>query len=238
MNKAERAGPNWELISTEIVEKLEAIHLDSRQKAEILYVLAKLKPAAWISFQSKAFEEGKENDPEIFYSDEEIEEYYIFLKSLNLPFHIFPKENKIENHKVGGLKKQFKFENVSTILAQSQESLAEVSKAAADKNHRALGLALGYPERAVNAFINKTGVNLYSLPKDVLASDAFIFSHTLTFSNDQWEEEIKHGERNAEFLKSISPKIYDEVRQKAMILYESMGVLDDNVRAKWMHKHS
>ena len=135
--------------------------------------------------------------------------------------------------KINGVKTEIRKNFVETAVAHSTDDLDLLLAALPNTDHKNMGLALGYPPTAVKAFSENTGrLNLYELPKEVLLSDAFIFSHTLTFSKDNWENEIKGGLMNAEFLKAVSPDIYEKMKEKADVLYKSMGVLDDDVRRK------
>ncbi len=234
MKTPENSPQNWETVEAPLVNRLERLHLDTRQKAEILYVKAGLKPASWIKFDTSMNIPSDNPEPVEFYTEEDIQEYYDFLKQLNLPFKILPRKIMPETQRISGVKTEIARHQVETAVAHSPDDLDKLLMAIPNMDHEKLGLALGYPPTAVKAFAeNKGRANLYKLPKEVLLSDAFIFSHTLTYSEDNWQNEIQDGLRNAEFLKTVSPQIYNQIKEKADVLYKSMGVLDDKTRGKF-----
>ena len=75
---------------------------------------------------------------------------------------------------------------------------------------KAIGMVLGFPETAIEAFIGeRRALSRKKLPDDVRKSESVRFCDFM-LSEDNWQEEIKQGQRYADFIKKVSPKIYQE----------------------------
>jgi hypothetical protein len=85
-------------------------------------------------------------------------------------------------------------------------------------NTRLFGLAVGYPETAVNAYENdpfhrKEGISIEELPEEVRNSDWIKFL-SFGLSRSNWREELSQVKRYAETIQLFAPKLYKEVLSK------------------------
>lgn len=224
-------------IDPKFIKQIEALNLDVDTKEEILLVVANEKPAAWINFDASMWHEGE--SPHVLKTENDIENFYEVIKKSGLHFKILPRKITTEKQKIKGEKIEVYRDKIEVLIANSDEKLKTLSKILENKtlDHELLGRALGIPETAIEAFIEKRQrLNLYKLPKEILLSDAFLFAPTRTFSEDNWEHEIIEGQKIADILKNVSPQIYNEKQKSTLRANEQQGLLSDEVRAKWSRK--
>jgi hypothetical protein len=87
-----------------------------------------------------------------------------------------------------------------------------------------LGLALGIPKTAVEAFVGKReSIHASDLPEKIRNGDAIIFL-TSTLSKEHWQDELQQGQKYADYIKSVSPDTYRRMHE------EYRGLSDDIIR--------
>lgn len=218
-------------IEHRLVEQIETLNLNVRQKGDILFVSMGLKPAALISFDAKIWHEG--GSPHIFKTEEDIENLYAIIRKSGLSFKVLPRNVMTEKQSIQKKKVNVYHDQIEILVGVNDVALRNLVQALDLKDHELIGRALGIPETAVEAFAGKRQrLNLYTVPKEDLTSEAFLFSFTPTLSKDNWRNEIQEGRRRAEAMKTVSPKVYEEMVQDTLKSYEEQGLLSDKVRRK------
>ncbi|PJA86711.1 MAG: hypothetical protein CO141_03305 [Candidatus Moranbacteria bacterium CG_4_9_14_3_um_filter_42_9] len=201
-------------ISPEFIEAVERSKLDADYKSELLLTKAGLKPATEIELPiSLKTEEGTNQ----YLTEDDILEIIELIKNSGLFYKIG--ERKIIEGTYGAfeapgkpaVRKPSTAESIQTFIANSQEQLDALAKVWGTEDDEAIGLALGIPRSAVEAFAGKREqINLHDLPEEVQNKEAAAFL-TPTLSRDNWQEEMKVGHARAAFIKKTCPKIYDEL---------------------------
>ena len=101
---------------------------------------------------------------------------------------------------------------MKVLIGRSKEDLDILIQALQTKSDELLGKAFGFPKTAIEAFTGKREkLDISALPQETRESDAVLFSSPF-LSKDNWREEIKQGQRDADFIKKISPIIYEEMK--------------------------
>lgn len=190
-------------ISPEFLENVESSKLDVDGKINLLLVKGGLKPTAIIDVPMR----GRK---EIFRTEEDLKSIESLIKDSGLAQDIDKEEvNSIEktNFFIGDSK-------------EAVERLKELIKTTTGEDRdREVGMLLGYPLSAVDAFVsgqlkaeerNEKIINREDLPSDMQEADAVVFS-PFALSKENWAEEIKQGQIWADYIKSLSPRIYQEM---------------------------
>jgi len=179
----------------------------SHDKASILLVHGNLKPSALIVMEGPAFRDLMA--PE-----------HITLASLDTLNAIFSELSlsSVKKTEIMEAKESGSYVEVVRFFIARDISTAEKLKLLFDTvsvNHAEIGRLLGYPETAVTAFLTPRMLNQADTPtstKEVSELNMRLLGHRL--SKDNWQEEVKYLERSGEYIKSISPVIYDLVTAK------------------------
>ena len=182
----------------------------SDDKVNLILTKAGLKPASELDINiSIQDERGKR----IFMNEQQVQAVLQAINESGLYHEIGQREVTNErSYTEDGIEKPYHRERFSIFISGTKEALERLKAAFASGSDEDIGRALGYPEGAIQAFAgNKPTLDLASLPKQTLQSDAMLFSSP-TLSAENWQEEIKIGQRNAEFIKNTAPKIYEEYR--------------------------
>lgn len=211
-------------ISTELIDKLEKQPIDPLQKADLLLVEAGIKPASLITITNKIWSEGEE--PHVFMEEDQIITLEEMIRKMNVLFQAIPITRKIaEIQKSEAEKVKVYADEVDLLVGATGENLERLSEAYVLHNHELLGRAVGIPETAIEAFLNKRDrLDLRTLPKNVLLSEEMTFS-TPTLSRDNWKEEVETGRVYANYLKKFSPHIYSELMNMRQKVLEQWGLL-------------
>lgn len=219
-------------ISPELIKEIEKASLFEENKVNLLLTYAGLKPASEITELTKTRRLGSQ-DHFINKTQEEIEQIISLIKKLNIPFKADmvtepvtfnssdeesePEEGEVEylqilmghtEQKLKILEDAMESRNKIHTLLEDQQIDIKSQKELWKKNDEELGLSLGFQPTAVQAYVgNKERLNKETLPKEITESEAFLFSQNI-LSKDYWQEEIKQGQKYADFIKSVSPNIY------------------------------
>ena len=171
----------------EKVKLLEKLNIGSAQKANIILVALGLKPATDLSL-------FKNNDSEA-----------VVEEALTKAGLVFADKG------IGG-EKQNKVAKIS--IARDEETLNRLLALSPSKDHEEYGRLMGYPETAVEAFVNK---KLLDEPTErkLIAASGNIFPMKL--SKDHWREEIEHLRTWNEAIKEYSLDTYEEAKGERVI---------------------
>jgi len=210
--------------STEEKEEIEMIAANSslslQDKIELVLVYLREKPASWPGLEVRFYKTGseKEKQKELEKLNQEGEEILKLLEILDLPHYTYKdKEEEEKTIRVG-----YHF-----IIAQDLEKLNQLKKAIEGfkegdlTKEKDIGLALGYPESAVEGFIKKETFDVFDkaeglrrLPKEKrekLKKEGVFKFLTFTPSEDSWEEELELVRRYQKIIQEKAPRMYDEV---------------------------
>lgn len=184
------------------IQQLENIPgIIANDKASILLVHAGLKPSALVVSEGPVFDNTK---APVHVEREVVESLNSVLHELGL---VYVRTSEIMTAMRGG------YVEVLRHFIAHDEPTAKRLKELFDnvsENHREIGILLGYPQSAVDAFLTPNMLEQSSTPvstDDVSARNMRLLGHRL--SKDNWREEVKYLEQSGNYLKSVSPRIFD-----------------------------
>ena len=190
------------------LEKLPAMLFED--KASILLVYGNLKKAAFVVMQGDIFHL---KDRPVHINAEYIDELGAILSELKL--HFTTTTEVMENSS----NKPYEHgqEVVRIFVAHDHETVKKLKSAFGDisNNHSEVGMLLGYPETSVKAFLTPDMLEWENHPvstEDVSEKNMRLLGHRL--SKKYWREEVKYLEASGNYLKTISPKIYQEITKQ------------------------
>jgi len=203
-------------ITPELIKNIEESKLSSDDKVNLILTKAGLKPTSEILLVIKS---EYENETTEHMSEEDIQKAINIIKESHLPFQLKEKEITKESYrtkKEPEIEKFYQREQMKILIGRSKDDLNFLIKALESKSDELLGKAFGFPATAIEAYTGKREkLDFSTLPKEIRESDAVLFSSP-TLSRDNWQEEIKQGQQYADFLKNISTRIYEEMRNVVM----------------------
>jgi hypothetical protein len=175
----------------------------SNDKASILLVHGKLKPTALIVMEGPAFDDEKHPT---HVAEESLATLEAVFRELGLHY---VQTTEIMTTMRGGYAEVLRF-----FIAHDQATAERLKTLFDDvmNNDREIGLLLGYPQTAVDAFLTPNMLEMANTPEsteDVSMLNMRLLGHRL--SKDNWREEVKYLEESGNYLKSVSPLIYDEM---------------------------
>ena len=196
-------------IPPELVKKIEQLKINPDHKVNLLLTKAGLKPASELELLiSTKDSEGKTVER---MTDEDIEQALAAIEELGLPRLV--KEREVDkrpfwSEEEPDIEKFFKEEKIDVLIGRSQKELDLLVEALKSGDEELIGRAFGYPPTAVEAFVGKReSIELKTLSEEAQEASYFL---TPTFSEDNWQEELKIAQRNADFIKKINPTIHAE----------------------------
>ena len=199
-------------ILPEFIRNLEELPLTADDKMNLLLTKAGLKPASEINLIIKSWYEGGITE---HMTDREVQETIDIIKESGLLFQLGEKiieKESYQTEKEPSTEKFYEREQMKVLISRSKENLDFLIEALKTKSDELLGKAFGFPQTAIEAFVDKREkLDIGALPKEVRESDAVLFSSPI-ISKDNWQEEIKQGQIYADFIKKVSPKIYKEMK--------------------------
>ena len=203
-------------ITPEEIKRIEGSKMDINDKINLLLTKGGLKSASKIVLVIKTQQDEGSTE---HMNEAEVQEALSIIQASGLPYRFKDREVIRESYRTKtdpGVERFFRREQMEILIGRSPEDLKFLERALESKSDEMFGKALGFPPTAVEAFVGKRKrLNRHSLPKDMQQSDGILFSSP-TLSQDNWEEEIKHGERRGEFIKNISLPLYHEMRSFAL----------------------
>lgn len=189
-------------------EKIELIEkssfLDTNEKIDLVLFLLGKKQTALMGDHRIARKRG-EKEKFLNYLTEKKEKIEELLNELEFVYRLG--ECKIEDDIIG----------YNIEIGKDEENLSKLIKACEKKDNKELGLILGYPETAAEAFPNKLldfREWRQALPKE--EKGALIKSNVLKFLNFQpserhWREELESVKEHQNLIKEKAPFLYEKI---------------------------
>lgn len=203
-------------IAPEFLKSVEESKLVIDDKVNLLLTKVGFKPASEILLVIKS-EYEKEITEHM--QEKDVQEVIEIIKKSGLPFQLGKRETIKESYQTEEepkIEKFFQREQMKILIGRSKEDLDFLVQALETKSDELLGRAFGFPETAIEAFVGKKEkLDISKLSKEIRESDAVLFSSP-TLSENNWQEEIKQGQSYADFIKKISPTIYEEMKAVAL----------------------
>lgn len=210
-------------VSPEFVREIEESKgFFNSEKIEILLVKAGLKPASTIMVV-KDWRDWSVNGQGRELTENEISHDSNLLIKSGTPHKVGggPESLDKKNKKctIGGQEGFCTPEGVKGIeilIGNTPAELKKLELAWVSGSHKLIGEAMGIPQTAIDAFTGKRPrLDLNTLPDEIKNSEAFIFMPTQILSADNWQEELKIGQKRADFIKRVSPLLYNLEMQKS-----------------------
>lgn len=167
----------------EKIAKIEQLKFGNRQKAGLILVLLGEKPAVEVALHGW-------NDPPRKFAE--------VIKEIGLNFE----EVEFEDRALTPSKLVTRF-----AIAKDKETALKLKSLDPARDHREYGHLMGYPESAVEAFVNdgeKTTLT-WDMTKEVPVVD-------FRLSKDNWREELKISQRWNDTIKKHAPELYQEIQ--------------------------
>lgn len=193
------------------MELIEKSPLESWGKRDLILVVLDEKPAAWLSLEHRFYkEEALEEKPKIL---ERLSKEKIATKKVLDKLGLVYEDEAFEEEEQKTYNIGYHFS-----ISKDPEKLARLTKA---RDDREIGLSLGYPRTAVDAYVNGTLLDYEelrkSLPQERLQAlqkegvFKFLDFHP---SKDHWQEELEIARKRLALIKEKSQKIYQEIIEK------------------------
>lgn len=194
-----------------IQEAIRALELENEikpiQKALILMVADGKKPATW---QQETSEKWTEGDKETRITPERWQELNDIFDRLGLVSVVRTRldDSTFVQPKDG----THQWIELADIYLSKDRSRADrLASAVKSGDHRKIGILLGFPQTAVDAFISKNTMAVSEWPN----STEFVDEQSMKFlhhmlSKDNWEEEISYLPAFSQRIKEISEKTYQD----------------------------
>ena len=208
-------------LTPEFLERIEKSKIEIDDKINLILTKGGLKPASEILLVIKTrHDKGLAEHM----NEEDVQEALGVIRAIGLPFRFGERKTLQEPYRTEDEPDRQKFfwrEQMNILVGRTPEDLEFLERALKSGSDEMLGKAFGFPSTATEAFIGKKeALDRKSLPPDVQQSDGILFSSP-TLSQDNWQQEAKQGKLYGEFIKKISPKLYEEMRSKASELLEN-----------------
>ena len=205
----------------EVLERIEESKIEIDDKINLMLTKGGLKPASEILLVIKTWhDEGLTEHM----SEEDVQESLSVIQALGLPFRLGERKTVEEPYSTEDepdRQKFFRRDQMNILIGQTPEDLEFLERALKSNSDEMIGKAFGFPPTAVEAFVGKREtLDRQSLPLDVQNSDEILFSSP-TLSRDNWQQEARQGKLYGEFIKNLSPKLYEEMRSKALEILEN-----------------
>jgi len=197
------------------IRLIEKSPLDYQDKKDLLLAYFEEKPASWLGVDARFYKkEGEKKKAEILRElAERKEKVQELLEKLGFIYE--KRDFEEEEQKTYDIGCHF-------LVSKNSENLFRLKKALEEKSDKEIGLSLGYPETAIEGFLNKEMLDYEKLReslsnkelKELQKEGVFKF---LTFhpSKDHWREELEVIRRYQKLIREKSPKIYKEIIQQA-----------------------
>jgi hypothetical protein len=195
-------------IEKEDIKAIEKLPLNLEDKRDLILLYLGEKPASLIE-ESKSYKKEKEIDflEKINQEREKIEQIF---KNLGLFW------------KRGGIYKVVKKKSCDIgykfLVSKNPENLSQLIKALEEKDSKKIGLSLGYPKTAAEAFAKGELLDYKNLKKliskeeweEIKKENLFKFL-TFHLSKDHWREELEIVKRHQKLIKEKAPRLYEEI---------------------------
>ena len=211
------------------LEVIEKSSLSPQDKEDLLLVYLGEKPAVWIGtgnrFYKTETEEVRREKMESL--NRKGEETKRVLENLSLPNHFY--SHGTEEEKTILMSHDF-------LVGQDSGKLKRLREVLESGESKDIGLALGYPESAVEAFIKgevldraKDLKRLSKKERDELKKEEVFKFLTFGLSKSNWREELELVRKYQRAIKEKSPRIYDEIIESARDPFTFRGRLETDL---------
>ena len=186
----------------EIEEEIKPI-----QKALILMVADGKKPATWQQIASEKWTEDKE---ETRITPERWQEVNNIFDKLGLVAAVRTRlDDSTFVQPKDGTHQWIELADI--LLSKDRSHANKLASAVASGDHRRIGVLLGFPQSAVDAFISKNTIAVSEWPSSTESVDeqSMKFLHHM-LSKDNWKQEISYLPAFSQRVKELSEKIYQD----------------------------
>ena len=194
-------------IAPEFIKEVEDSVFSIDDKVNILLVKAGLKPASLVSIDVKVW-----NDQEVERSvpKELAEKSSKMLEKSGMALMRTEPEFTYEYEKPDGTLAPYNHEFISFLIGRDQESVNALATALESGDDELKGKAYGFSQTAIDAWLGRRAtLDRAQVPPEISESPAYLFTPG-KLSVDGWQEEIKEGQRRADFIGKVSPRLYEE----------------------------
>ena len=193
-----------------IVEQIENAPIDPFKKMEVLLIKLGRKPATGIELWSQGWEKNSKNKTGV--DEGKLRELDEFFRGVGLVTELHEPiiDEYVTREYEGAPEIPMERERVEILVARDQDVFQGFHDAIQSLGHDAMGKFFGFPPSAIEAFGDEEKM-LYrqDLPQEIRESECYPFIQ-FVLSKDNWQEEIKLAEQNAEAIKKASPKLFVE----------------------------
>lgn len=217
-------------MNNDAIYAIEQTPLMPNYKYSLLLVAAGLRPGAWLNINSKTWINNEEPQSA---AKEDVDLIVAAIKASELKYSIT--RTTLDDHLDEEHPEKNRYMEITYFLvAKDNVSLQRlIDSTGLSVNARPklldkeLGLALGYPMTAVEAYVNGEKARFLDLPLKVQLEEPAQFI-LMALSEAHWEEELVVSGAWAEKVKELSPQIYIDAREE---LGHIDKVLAEKVRA-------
>lgn len=184
------------------IEMIEDLPLRADDAWYVLLVYLGLKSGAWIHVTSEVWREG---EPKKRVSDESLKSFKETLKKIGLFYELEFRDTDAGMWQSDGGRKRYN-QICDIYITKDKSTLEQLVEARHNDDDKQLGLALGYPRSAVEAFGTDEKVSLQSLDPKVKLSE--VGQMTYFMLSKDWRNELKIVEDWVDALKTHSSIIW------------------------------
>jgi len=214
------------------IEMIEKSPLFYQEKKDLVLSYLNEKPASWIDV-SERYKQTEKNEDEILNQLElKRDEIRKILDKTGFVYEV--EKFKIKERTMYNAGYNF-------IIARNSEDLSRLKRGLKRGDTKEIGLSIGYPETAVEAFINKKVLDYNKLPKE--ESKRLIKEKTSKFldfrlSKNNWQEELNLVRRQQKLIEKKFPNFYkqitkyglDKIIEKRLDLIEKLQKPSDKLK--------
>lgn len=192
-----------------VQEAIHALEIEKEikpiQKALILMVADGKKPATWQVITSKKWSEG---DSETRISAARWSELNYIFDALGLVSVVQTRLDDTTFVQPKNGRHQW-IELADVFLSRDNSHAHKLASAVASGDHRRIGIHLGFPQSAIDAFMSKNTIPISEWPKstDTIDEESMKFLNHM-ISRDNWKEEISYLPLFSQRVKELSSIIY------------------------------
>lgn len=192
---------NQKMEEKEKIELIENLPLDYQGRMSLALLYLKKQPAI-LAEVSRRIYKGEEKE---VLNQLDLEKEQVIKSLEKIGFVYWVKKFKIEEEKTHNLGYKFS-------ISKNPENLSRLLMAIKNRDDKEIGLALGYPESACEAFVNETLLDYEKMPKEEKeklikqGASKFIFFH---LSQYHWQKELTLIRNWQRTLKEKAPRLYE-----------------------------
>lgn len=208
------------------LELLEDLPLEALDAWYVMLVYLGLKSGAWIIAESEVWRKG---DAPVRICQHTLDKIELSLHELGLFYQIDLRETEAGLWQPEGDGRQRLNQLADIYIAKDKDVLDAIVRARKTNDHTLLGLSLGFPKTAVEAFETDRKIFIKDLEPRVQLSEAGQFTY-FALSKDHWREELGVVEEWIAAVKKNSSILWNELRRDVNFLDDKL--IDLVVRSK------